>query len=114
MDPLYAAKDANKPLLSKLLAVPALRAKYLGYERDIAEKWLDWNRLGPIAQGYHDLIAEYVKKDTRKLESTEGFEKSLLESVKSSGGPFGGGSTIGIKEFADQRRTYLMNYVEKK
>ncbi len=109
LDPLHAAKDANKPLLSKLLAVPALRAKYLGYERDIADKWLDWNRLGPIAKGYHDLIAEYVKKDTRKLDSFEAFEKSLATRAQEAGG-----RSIGIKEFADQRRTYLMNYVEKK
>ena len=39
--------DESKPLRSKLLAVPALRARYLSYVRDIAEKWLDWKTLGP-------------------------------------------------------------------
>src|SRR5207344_1215741 len=37
LDPLVAANDPAKPMLSKLLAVPALRARYLGYVRDIAQ-----------------------------------------------------------------------------
>ncbi len=109
LDPLHAANDANKPLISKLLAVPALRERYLGYERDLAEKWLDWQRLGPIAQKLHDLIAADVKTDTRKLDSTEAFEKSLTEDVKGEGFGPGGGGTIGLKNFADQRRAYLLS-----
>lgn len=113
LDPFYAAKDESKPLLSKLLAVPALRARYLGHVRDIADKWLDWNKLGPIATRYHNLIAADVRTDTRKLDPTEAFEKSLTETVRGSGmGPFGG-STIGLKEFADQRRAYLLKYTDK-
>src|SRR5207248_2781490 len=129
LDPLAMANDPNKPLISKLLTVPALRAKYLGYVRQVAEKWLDWEKLGPIATEYHELIAADVKKDTRKLESYEDFEKSLMENTggrgpggggpggPGGGGPggFGGGrETIGIKVFADQRRAYLMNYKEGK
>ena len=110
LDPLTAAKDASKPLLSKLLAVPALRERYLAHCRDIADKWLDWQRLGPLAQKLHDLIAAEVKADTRKLDSTEAFEKSLTEDVAGNGfGPFGGGS-MGLKNFADQRRAYLRSY----
>jgi spore coat protein CotH len=110
LDPLRAANDPNKPLISKLLAVPALRARYLGYVRDIAEKWLDWNKLGPIAERYHLLIAEEVKADTRKLDSTEDFEKALTEDIQGTGfGPSGGGS-ISLKNFADQRRAYLLNH----
>lgn len=108
LDPLYIANDENKPLASKLLAVPALRERYLGYVRDIAENWLDWNKLGPIAEKYHNLIADDVKRDTRKLDSTEDFEKSLTENIRGSGGP-GPRETIGIKNFADQRRDYLLN-----
>src|SRR5207249_12155300 len=37
LDPLVGLDDARKPLRSKLLAVPALRAKYLEYVRTIAE-----------------------------------------------------------------------------
>ncbi len=92
LDPLVGLNDESKALRSKLLAVPALRARYLSYVHDIAEKWLDWKTLGPIAQKYHDLIAADVPVDTRKLYDTAGFEKGV-ESVK---------------EFADARRAYLL------
>ena len=48
LDPLVGLDDVSKPLRSKLLAVPALRAKYLALVRDIADRWLDWNRIGPL------------------------------------------------------------------
>jgi spore coat protein CotH len=114
LDPLHAANDENKPLISKLLAVPKLRERYLGYVRDIAEKWLDWEKLGPIAQKYHDLIADDVREDTRKLDSTEDFIKNLNEDTAGSGrgGPFGGGK-IGLKKFAQERRAYLLKATAK-
>lgn len=111
LDPLFAANDPNKPLLSKLLAVPSLKKRYLGYVHDIAEKWLDWNKLGPVAQQYHSLIADDVKIDTRKLESTEGFLGSLTGD--SQGGGFPGGGSISLKKFAETRRAYLLGYSEK-
>ena len=57
LDPLIGLNDPTKPLRSKLLAVPALRARYLAYVRDIAERWLDWKKLGPLARSYQALIA---------------------------------------------------------
>jgi spore coat protein CotH len=107
LDPLVAAKDETKPLISKLLAVPALRERYLAYVRDIAEKHLAWQKLGPRAERYHKLIADYVKADTRKLDTNEAFDKSLTEDL--TGGGFGRIS-ISLKNFADQRREYLLNY----
>lgn len=108
LDPLIAANDENKPLISKLLAVPSLRAKYLGYVRDIAEKWLDWSKLGPLSEQYQAVIASDISKDTRKLDATESFAKGLTENVVADGP---GGETIGLKIFAEQRRKYLLNYV---
>ncbi|MSU36164.1 MAG: hypothetical protein EXS36_13895 [Pedosphaera sp.] len=114
LDPLVAANDANKPLISKLLAVPSLRTRYLGYVRDIADKWLDWSRLGPTAARYHALIADDVKADTRKLDTTEDFFRGLTNDIEGSrSGPFSNG-TIGLKNFADQRRKYLLEYPEIK
>ena len=109
LDPLIAANDPAKPLLSKLLAVPALRARYLGLVREIAEKWLDWKRLGPLAQHYQSLIAAEVKADTRKLDSTEDFMKGLTEDIQGNGEGPGGGGTIGLKNFAEQRRAFLLH-----
>jgi hypothetical protein len=104
LDPLIAAKDPEKPLISKLLAVPALRARYLAYVRDIAEKWLDWKKLGPIATSHQSLIASEIKADTRKLASFDSFQTGL-----SGDGPIQGRG-ISLKSFANQRRAYLLDY----
>jgi hypothetical protein len=111
LDPLHAANDAAKPLISKLLAVPALRERYLAYERALAEQWLDWQRLGPVAQKLHDLIAADVKADTRKLDSTAAFETSLIGAVNGddAGPGRGRGGVLGLKNFADQRRAFLLS-----
>ena len=113
LDPLIAANDASKPLLSKLLAVPSLRTRYLGYVRDIAERWLDWKKLGPVAQHHHTLIAADVKADNRKLESTDAFMKGVTEDIPAagtSGGPGGSRSTISLKSFAEKRRAFLLSH----
>ena len=114
LDPLIAAMDADKPLASKLLAVPSLKARYLADVREIAQNWLDWSKLGPVAKQYHSLIADYVKADTRKLYSTQAFLDGLEGDSPDSGGFGPGRPVISLKSFADQRRAYLLNYVEGK
>jgi hypothetical protein len=109
LDPLVAEKDENKPLISKLLAVPKFKERYLGYVRDIADKWLDWEKLGPIAQQYQSLIANDVRDDTRKLDKVEDFLKGISDDIEGKGRPGPGGrGTIGLKKFADERRAYLL------
>jgi spore coat protein CotH len=56
LDPMVAMDDPRKPLRSKLLAVPALRAKYLAHVKELAENWLDWEKLSPIVSQYRQLI----------------------------------------------------------
>jgi hypothetical protein len=121
LDPLVALTDSTKPLRSRLLAVPEYRARYLGYVREIAEKWLDWERLGPIAQKYHDLIDEDVKLDTRKLDSYAAFEKSLQSAAAAPASP-GAAAAPGragfgrekpsLKDFSQKRRAYLLSHPE--
>ena len=106
-DPLAAMDDPNKALRHKLLAVPALRTRYLAYVGDIAETWLDWQRLGPLVEKYKKLIEADVASDTRKLDTTEAFTTGIY-------GP--GGETpppaSTIKGFADQRRAALLAHPE--
>jgi hypothetical protein len=96
LDPLIGLNDPGKPLRSKLLAVPALRARYIAYVRDIAERWLDWKKLGPLAKSYQAVIADEVKLDTRKLYSTEAFETGLE------------GGEDGLRTFVEARREFLL------
>jgi hypothetical protein len=96
LDPLVGLDDTSKPLRSKLLAVPALRAKYLGYVREIADTWLDWRTLRPLVQQYQAVIAADVKADTRKLYTTAQFTAAVDRGDDS------------LKSFADRRRAYLL------
>lgn len=111
LDPLVAANDAKKPLVSRLLAVPALRTRYLGYVHEIAEKWLDWDRLAPLAKQYQMLIDADVKTDTRKLASYEGFNNNVAGIIQGEGQDRRGPS-LTLKGFADQRRAYLLKHPE--
>jgi len=96
LDPLVGLDDATKPLRSRLLAVPALRERYLRYVRDIAERWLDWNTLEPLVRQYQGLIAADVKTDTRKLYTFDAFEQDVSASTHS------------LKNFVDRRRAFLL------
>ena len=96
LDPLIGLDDATKPLRSRLLAVPTLRARYLAYVQEIAQKWLDWNTLEPLVRQYQSVIAEEVKADTRKLYSWERFQADVAEGPSS------------LKDFADRRRAFLL------
>ena len=109
LDPFIGSEDPNKVLLSRLVAVPALRTRYLGYLKDIATKWLDWNRLGPIALKYQALIDADVKADTRKLDSYEAFQNQVAKDMVR-----GTNTIMGIKTFCDQRREFLLNYPDIK
>jgi hypothetical protein len=94
LDPLIGFDDPAKPLRSKLLAVPALRQRYLAYVREIAERWLDWPTLEPLVAQYQALIAADLKADTRKLDTAEDFHTGIA----------------GLRRFVEQRRAFLLSY----
>ena len=73
--------------------MPALRARYLAYVREIAGKWLDWNLLQPIVTRGQALIAAEVKADTKRLDDFEAF----------------GNGPADLKGFADSRRQFLLS-----
>ena len=106
-DPLTVLDDPNKALRQKLLVIPNLRDRYLAYVGEMADKWLDWDHLGPIVEGYQDLIREDVERDTRKLDSTEAFTTGVYGH--GDGTP---PSSTTIKGFADQRRAALLSHPE--
>jgi spore coat protein CotH len=109
LDPLIGLTDTRKPLRSKLLAVPALRAKYLDHVRTIAGKSLDWKSLGPVVAQYRKLIDKEVEADTHKLDAYEAFQRATADEAPA-------GTTRGrempLRAFADQRRKYLLDYKE--
>jgi hypothetical protein len=105
-DPLVALDDTNKALRHRLLAVPTLRDRYLAYIRDIAETWLDWNRLGPMVEAYRTLIADDVARDTRKHGDADDFLMGIMGAPDSTATP------ATIKGFAELRRAALLSHPE--
>ena len=106
-DPLTTLTDTNKALRHRLLAVPALRDRYLRYVGDIADKWLDWQRLGPMVERYQALIRDDVARDTRKLDTIEAFTTGVY-GIPDAGPP----PATTIKGFADLRRAALLEHPE--
>lgn len=107
LDPLAGLDDAKKPLRSKLLAVPALRGRYLEKIHTLAEKDLDWKKLGPVVAGYRELAGKEVAADTRKTSTTESFETLTADTPPAAEGAGRGG--MALRAFADQRRAYLLS-----
>ncbi len=118
LDPLIGMDDAKKPLRSRLLAVPALRSRYLAHVRTIAKNSLDWARLGPVVAQYRALIEKEVEVDTRKLGTFASFQKVTSDTpaaepappAAESGGPRRRPETMSLRAFAEQRRAYLLDY----
>ena len=114
LDPTAGSNDPDKALLNRLLAVPALKARYMGYVRAITEDWLDWKKLSPIVERWRALIAEDVKADTRKMLSTKQFFDGIdkvLEEEQGGGRGFrgpGGPPSTSLKQFVEQRRAALL------
>ncbi len=102
LDPLAAQNDTDKPIISQILAVPSLRAKYLGYIREIAEKSFEWKRLGPVVKGYRELIREEVARDTHKLFDTDQFLTGTSDEPAENS----------LRNFFDRRRAFLMKWSE--
>jgi len=116
LDPLVGLDDARKPLRSKVLSVPTLQARYLQYVRAVADQ-LDWSKLGPVVARYRTMMDHEVKIDTRKLETYEAFLKATASTAESNpAAPEQGwrAAPMPLRAFADQRRTYLLNYSPKK
>jgi hypothetical protein len=92
--------------------VPELRERYLGYVGDIAENWLDWERLEPIVDDYRALIGEFVAADERKLFSTQEFDLGV-DGVGSGSGFGGPGAPPGLtlKALIEQRQAYLLEWL---
>jgi spore coat protein CotH len=110
LDPLVGLTDTRKPLRSKVLAVPSLKAKYLAMVRKIADEDLNWKNLGPVVASYRKLIEKEVEADTRKLDSFDAFQRATADTATTGGR----GREMPLRAFADGRRKYLLDYKEPK
>lgn len=115
IDPLVGLDDARKPLRSKILAVPAFKKRYLQHVHTIADQWLDWKKLGPVVAGYRKLLEKEVEVDTRKLTSLAEFKRATADAAEPVAEPaMRRPPSLSLREFAEQRRKYLLNHPEVK
>ena len=106
LEPLVSIDDPRMPLRSKVLAVPALRRRYLEHLKTIATTGLDWKTLGPVVDQCRSLIEKEVQADTRKLDSFESFQQATsVESVKEGEQP-----SPSLRSFVEQRRRFLLRH----
>ena len=113
LDPLIGLDDPRKPLRSRLLAVPSLKARYLEHVKIIAAE-LDWKKLGPVVAQYRALIEKEVEVDTRKLTSLAEFKRAIADAPEPAAKSAGRGLGMGLRAFSDQRSAFLLNYREDK
>ena len=116
LSPVSQENDMMRPVISRLFAIPHLRARYLAHIRTIADKWLDWDLLQPIIAEYQSLVDAEVKADDKKLYTYEAFATSHIKDQGGGEGGRRGGrggrSTPSFKRFVEERAEYLLNHPE--
>lgn len=105
LDPFVSIDNPRMPLRSRLLAVPVLRKKYLHYIKEIAQRSLDWDNVGPVVDRQRSLIESEVAADTRKLDSFEAFQQATSPEAASESEV-----RLSLRAFFDQRRRFLLEY----
>ena len=106
LDPLVNVDNDRFPLRKKLLANPKRRTRYLQNIRHIAEHSLSWKVMGEQVSQLRALIKDEVALDTRKLATTEAFEKATSDQTPAAPGS--------LREFSEKRSHYLLNHKDIK
>lgn len=96
LSPVYGETLAIRPLISRLLAVPELRQRYLAHVRTIMNESLDWTVLEKKVTAYQALIGEEVAADTKKLSTNAQYASSAAD----------------LKNMVTARKTYLSGFAE--
>ena len=114
LSPVSQENDMMRPVISRLLAIPHLRARYLAHIRTIVNEWLDWEVLQPIITEYQSLVDAEVRADDKKLYAYEAFATSHIKDQGGGEGRGGRGrrATPSFKRFVEERAEYLLNHPE--
>ncbi|WP_168215756.1 CotH kinase family protein [Roseimaritima ulvae] len=116
LDPFVGMDAADKPLRSKVLAVPEYRAQYLQNLRQLAEQSLDWETMGPFVAKQRELIEPLVKIDKRKLGTYEAFAAATSDQVvapEQNEAPRRGHGAMNLRAFAEGRGEYLLRVTKE-
>ncbi len=100
----------DRTLLYRMLNIPSFQARYLHHVKVIRDDWLDWNKIGPVFQTFHDLINAEVKQDRKRLYSYDAFVNSLENKKVANASSGAARSTSSIRSFIEARRKTLMEH----
>lgn len=95
--------DAAWPLVSKLLAIPTYKRKYLAHYKTILTENISNNNYYTKAQNFQSLIASTVAADVNKFFTTAQFTSNLTTDVAS-----GMQTAPGLSNLMNGRNTYLV------
>lgn len=97
----------NKPLLSRVLAVPELRQRYMAHYRTLL-LLLDWDSyLEPIFAANRARLDAAVQADTKKLYSYQLFLDNFTTTVNLPLPGLAGGTLVGLQTFVDERSALM-------
>lgn len=96
----------TKPVLSHVLSVAELRQRYMSHYR-AAKVYLNWPYFEPIFDAHRALIDAAVQADPKKLYTYAQFQTNFTGTVILPYPGPAGGTLIGIRQFVDQRLSYL-------
>ncbi|MBS0190154.1 MAG: CotH kinase family protein [Phycisphaerales bacterium] len=109
--PFLNFTSSTKPFLSRVLAVPELRQRYLAHYRTALQD-LTWASTSPAATALRNQIDAAVQADPKKLYTYSNFVSNFTVSVNLAYPGPAGGSVPGIQEFLDTRSSVLAGYAE--
>ena len=110
-DPLWFANEDPKqrPLIARLLSVPAWRARYLAHVKHLTETELAWERLAKRIEPLHALVSPAIKEDQHTLYGQSAFDGSV-----NGGDAAPTGRSVPLKAFAEGRFEFLSNHAALK
>jgi len=94
--PFEGETDQSRPLISRLLAIPALRVRYAEIMKTLVDQVMDPAKVEPLIEQYRTLIRDDVMNDDKKLYSNAAFESSIDD----------------IKAFVVDRQAFLLSFPE--
>ena len=96
------ADNDRMPLRKVLLQNPKWKRQYLQNVRHFAEQ-MKWEKIGPVIQTHRELISGEVANDTRKLTSTEAFNKATSSDPPDD-------DSTSLRAFLEKRSKFLLNH----
>ena len=105
--PTDGSTNASRPLISKLLAIPEYKRRFLAHYRTMLKNEFTSGSYLTRANALMSLIDSSVQADNGKFYTYTNFHNSLTSTVAGSGPGPGGQGVVGISQLMSARISYL-------